>query len=102
MDLRSQSCSSGHPSCLAKTFFNVFFLTLDMTRKVFKPNSFILDMLIPLLSDLDLGWGLQDQRKTKFAGFIFLHTFQLKGMKFGMVVKPFTLTILRLLLSEIY
>ena len=54
-----------------------------------------------MFSNLDLGWESQDQHKADPVGFIFWHTFQLKGMKFSVVVKQFKLEIVRLLLGEI-
>ena len=66
-----------------------------------QPDSFIVAMLIGAVdcyyfipvTDLDLAWGLQGQQKTKLVCFIFLHTFQLNGMKFGVVMKEFKLNI---------
>ena len=53
-------------------------------------------------SGLDCGWESQGQYWAKSVGFIFLHTFQLNGMKFGLVMKEFQLNILILLSNEIY
>ena len=53
-------------------------------------------------SVLDFGWGSQSRYQAKHVGFIFLHTFQLKVMKRGMVMKQCMLKMLKLFLSEIY
>ena len=52
-------------------------------------------------SDFDFVWGSYDQCRAKLIGFNFLYTFQLKGMKFGIVIMQFILHILVLILSEI-
>ena len=76
LDLCSEFCLSGWPSCVAKT------LTLESTRKLFKQIcSYKLCLLAPLTStilycftDLDLALGSQGQRKAKPIGLIFSHT----------------------------
>ena len=52
--------------------------------------------------DFDFGWRSHCQWKVKPVGFIFLHTFQLKGIKFCELMKYSKLNILKQLLSEIY
>ena len=104
MDLCNESCSSGQPSSVAKTF------ALDVTCKLFSLFFFhgchthrYHDLTIyTTFTDLDLAWTSQDQRKEKPTGLVFSHTFQLIRVKFDVVMKLIKLNILRLLLSKIY
>ena len=96
---------AGQASSVAKT------LTLDTTRKHFTeilsytPRLYKHYWLLPFyatFSNLDLGWGLQGQRKAKPVGFIFSHTLQLVEIEFDVELKQFKLNILMLIFSEIF
>ena len=86
---------------------------IGLNIHTFQPDSFIPIMLIgtidlyhfnifiPLSVTLTLAGRSQGQCKAKPVEFIFMHTFQLNGLKFHMAIKQLELDILRQLLSVI-
>ena len=87
----------GQLFCMAKL------LTLNITCKLFNQNlsdlpnlqAQISAIILYHFSDLGCGWGWQSQEKLKPVGFMFLHSSQL--VKFDVVLKHSTLSILMLL-----
>ena len=107
MDLYSQPCSSSQLS-LHSSVANTL---MDTARKLVSPILFIPAMrigtidychLIPLSVTSTLAGGSQGQRRAKPVGFIFSHTSQVNGMKFGDVMKQLEFNVLILMLSEIF
>ena len=61
----------------------------------------ILALGVTIFSELGLDWGSLGECKAKRVSFIFMYTFQLMWIKFGMVLKQFMLNTLILFLSQI-
>ena len=98
----NESYSSGRQSFVVKTL--TWTLHVNCSTTFFHTcHAYRHHWLLPFcttVTDLDLAWELQDQRKVKRTDFIFLHTFHLIKIRFN-VMKQLKLNILRLLLSGI-
>ena len=107
MDLRNESSLSGRLASLRPAWqklhvghYTQMFPPISLTPATLV-GTFDFHHSIPLSLNFTFAW-LQDQHKEKPLGFVFSNMFQPKEMKFVIVMRQFQLSILLLLLDEIY